>query len=106
MMRFEEKRLELQAILEELLGSRNVYFEPPTGFKMEYPCIVYERSSIDVVPADDTKYLKSYSFTLTTIVQDADSDLPDRVLDLPYCRYDRSFVNERLHHDAFTISFR
>ena len=39
-------RLELQETLEELLGSRNVYYEPPANIKMEYPAIVYSRDNI------------------------------------------------------------
>ena len=36
-------RLELQSVLEQTLGSRNVYFQPPASVKMKYPAIVYER---------------------------------------------------------------
>ena len=34
-------RLDLQALLEDLLGSRNVYYQPPESDKMNYPAIVY-----------------------------------------------------------------
>ena len=34
-------RLDLQALLEDLLGSRNVYYQPPESVKMNYPAIVY-----------------------------------------------------------------
>ena len=35
-------RIELQLKLEEILGSRHVYFQPPASIKMTYPAIVYE----------------------------------------------------------------
>lgn len=38
------RRYELQAVLEGILGSGNVYFQPPENLKMRYDCIVYERS--------------------------------------------------------------
>lgn len=34
-------RLDLQTFLEELLESKNVYFQPPESVKMKYPAIVY-----------------------------------------------------------------
>ena len=37
-------RYELHEFLCEILGSRNVYFQPPESVKMKYPAIVYERT--------------------------------------------------------------
>ena len=39
-------RLELQNKLEELLGFRHVYYQPPESVKMEYPAIRYSKSMI------------------------------------------------------------
>lgn len=49
-------RLELQSKLEELLGCKNVYYQPPENLKMEYPAIRYSRSNINTRYADDVKY--------------------------------------------------
>ena len=38
-------RLNLQDKLEEVLGSKQVYFQPPESLKLKYPCIVYSRSN-------------------------------------------------------------
>ena len=59
------RRLELQTKLEELLGSRNVYYQPPESLKMEYPAIRYSKSNINSRYADDIKYS---NFTLYEIV--------------------------------------
>ena len=40
-------RERLSAILHEVLGSDNVYYQPPESVKMKYPAIVYTRDSID-----------------------------------------------------------
>ena len=37
------RRLELQNLLANLLGTNNVYFQPPPTVQMEYPAIVYHR---------------------------------------------------------------
>jgi hypothetical protein len=34
----------------------NVYFQPPTGIEMQYPCIMYSRSDSVVVHADNRPY--------------------------------------------------
>ena len=46
-------RLDLQTFLEELLESKNVYFQPPESVKMNYPAIVYALDDIDNVQADN-----------------------------------------------------
>ena len=44
-------RLDLQTFLEEILESRNVYFQPPESVKMKYPAIVYALDDIENVYA-------------------------------------------------------
>lgn len=100
-----EKRLELQSILEEILGSRNVYFQPPASFVMKYPCIVYERSDIKPTRADNFNYLKQNRYLVTAIDKDPDSAIPDRLMDLPYCSFNRHFVSDNLNHDVFILYF-
>ena len=41
-------RLELQTKFENILGSRNVYFQPPASVQMRYPAIVYSRKNIEI----------------------------------------------------------
>ena len=40
-------RLDLQKIFEDILGSKNVYFQPPESLKMKYPAIRYSLDDID-----------------------------------------------------------
>ena len=47
-------RLELQAKLEELLGSEQVYYQPPESIKMSYPAIVYSKSRIETKKANNS----------------------------------------------------
>jgi len=98
-------RLELQTLLETLLGSENVYFQPPTGFMMSYPCIVYNRSNIRSRFADDIPYLLMKQYTLTAIYSNPDSDLSDKISALPQCVFDRNFRSDSLNHDVFNILF-
>lgn len=98
-------RTELQTILERILGSRNVYFQPPESFKMNYPCIVYEKSSMYTNHADNSKYRKLNRYTITVIDKNPDSTVPDKIADLQYCSFDRTFRADNLNHSALTLYF-
>lgn len=100
-----ESRLKLQAMLEELLGSRNVYYQPPASIKMKYPAIVYSRNRIDNTHANNQIYTQHFSYTLTVIDEDPDSEIVMKISKLPSCRFDRHFVSENLNHDTFTLYF-
>ena len=98
-------RLDLQAELEELLGSRNVYFQPPASVRINYPAIVYTRSDIDNTFADDSVYMQSHFYEVTVIDEDPDSKIVEAVSKLPACRFSRHFTSENLNHDTFIIYY-
>lgn len=98
-------RLDLQAELEELLDSRNVYFQPPASVRINYPAIVYTRSDIDNTFADDSIYIQSHFYEVTVIDEDPDSKIVDAVSKLPTCRFSRHFTSENLNHDTFIIYY-
>ena len=81
-----ESRLKLQTILEDILGSGNVYFQPPSSVKMSYPAIVYSRSDMRSTFADNSLYKMNDAYTVTLIYDDPDSVTPRRLLSLPMCR--------------------
>lgn len=80
-----------------------MYFQPPTGFKMSYPCIVYKLVRIDTRFANNNPYSHNKAYTLTVIDKNPDSLIPDKVADLPMCSFDRHFEIDNLHHFVFTI---
>jgi len=98
-------RLELKTLLETLLGSNKVYFQPPPGYMMSYPCIVYQRSNIRSKSADNAPYNLTKEYTVTVIDADPDSAIPDKVSKLPRAIFDRHFVSDNLNHDVFNILF-
>lgn len=98
-------RTELQSILEDILGSRNVYFQPPESLKMSYPAIIYSLSGVDNVFASDFVFRKSKVYELILVDRSPDSEFVDRILELPFCRFTRSYKAENLNHYVFTIYF-
>lgn len=100
-----KNRLELQTLLEELLGSRNVYFQPPPNVKLKFPCIVYEFTKFQTTKADNGDYLRSKRYDVLLIHNDPDNDIVDKLEDLDYCDLDRSYKSDNLYHYAFTLFF-
>ena len=98
-------RIELQETLEQILGSRNVYFQPPDGTRIKYPAIVYKLARITDHKADDDRYLIHRSYELTLIDPDPDSIFVDEILKLPYCSFDRPLKSDNLNHFIFTIFY-
>lgn len=98
-----DSRLKLQAKLEELLGSRNVYYQPPASLHMTYPAIRYVRSDIKVNYADNTSYLMFDKYEITVIDRRPDNPVIKEILKLPHCGYDRQYKADNLYHDVLTI---
>lgn len=98
-------RLQLQTELEELLGSKNVYYQPPASVLMKYPAIIYYRNNIDNLHANDNVYMQSHSYELIVIDEDPDSEIVEKVSRLPFCRFDRHYTADNLNHDVFTIYY-
>ena len=98
-------RIQLQSLLETLLESRNVYFQPPPSVKIKYPCIVYSLSDIDTKFADNNPYSNSRRYQLTAIDPNPDSTIPDKLALLPMCIFDRSYTADNLNHYVFNIYY-
>ena len=96
-------RLYLQNLLEEILGSSNVYFQPPASIKMKYPAIVYFRSDIRNTFANNHVYKQDNAYDITTIDVDPDSEIPMKISRLPRCRFNRFYTADNLNHNNFTI---
>ena len=98
-------RLDLQSLLEELLGTRNVYYNPPESVKMQYTAIRYSKKKIESVYANNSKYLMRDCYELIVISRKPDDPVIKRLLALPYCSYDRPYIADNLYHDVLTIYY-
>lgn len=98
-------RLELQALLEILLDSESVYFQPPESIQLSYPCIIYVRSNIRTDYANDLPYSLRNEYTITLIERDPDSGIPYQIAMLPTARHDRFYTADNLNHNVFTLFY-
>ena len=103
----KEDRLKLhQELVDVVNGDAKIYFQPPSGQNLSYPCVIYERSGLQVTNADDSKYLKQSIWNLTVITKDPDSELPDKIFSyFLHSSYDQVFVNDHLYHHVMTIYY-
>lgn len=98
-------RLSLQTYLENILGSRNVYFRAPTSGKMHYPAIVYDLSDIDNTHANDGVYASQKSYEIIVIDDDPDSVVVDKVNQIPTANFVRPYIADNLNHWVFNITY-
>lgn len=100
------RRLQLHEELCSILGSRNVYFQPPESVKLKYDAIVYSVSDRNDIKADDIKYGNRVGYDLTFITLDPDSNIPEKLLkSFSRIRHSRSFTSGNLHHDLFKLYY-
>lgn len=100
-----QRRVELQRMLEGMLGSRNVYFQPPTGTKLNYPCIVYRLQAANDIHADDRLYRRLKRYSLTYITKNPEDPMVDTIDDLRYCSFASFFTSDNLNHYVYDIYY-
>ena len=96
-------RLDLQSKLEELLDSNEVYYKPPKNTMMSYPAIRYSLKDIVLNHADDSSYTKRNRYEVIVIDKKPDNPVISKLLDLPYCSYDRQYIADNLYHDVLIL---
>lgn len=98
-------RSKLHEELCKLLGTRNVYFQPPASVNLKFPAIVYSLGGIANDHADNSVYRQSLYYEITLIDKNPDSEFVIPLSQMPRCRFDRHFKSDNLNHYVFTIYF-
>jgi hypothetical protein len=98
-------REEFSKILHDILGSDNVYFNPPEDFKMSYPAIRYSLQSKKFTHANNKKYIKRNKYIVTVIDKNPDSKIPEKLEELQYSIFDRAYKSDNLNHFTYIIYF-
>lgn len=97
------RRYELQSRLEEILGSKRVYFQAPQNKQIQYPAIIYQLDNVDTRYADDIPYARKKRYQVTWIGKNPDSDVPDKIGELPMSRFSRFYVANNLNHHVYQV---
>lgn len=104
------RRVDLHHVLQETYEAAtgtsskgHVFFQPGSDTTLHYPCILYKLSDIPVDRANNRPYKVEHAYDLTVIDRDPVSPLREAIVLLPYCRMNRSYEADGLHHYVFTI---
>lgn len=102
-----DHRPKLQTILENIEGVDHVYFDPPVGTNMEYPCIRFSLNTRNKLNANDKPYIKGESYIITFITRNVSTatKVLDQLEDLMYTDWSRTYVTDGLHHYVYIKSF-
>lgn len=99
-------RLKLHEELCAILGTRNVYFDPPESVKMKYPCIRYSKGKPDQKKANNKVYVNTNRYEGVVIDEDPDSEIPSNlVAHFMMCSTDKGYTANNLHHTPFTLYY-
>lgn len=100
------RRVELQGKLENILGTNRAYFRPPENIKLTYPCIVYRLRKGDTQYADNKTYAFMRCYDVQLIHKDADTELIEALaFAFPYIRFENSFIIDNLIHENFVLYY-
>ena len=99
------RRIDLHNMLVDLLGSTNVYFQPPETVKLQYPCIIYHRTTNDTKFANSKPYSIARKYFVLAIDANPDSEIPDKISALPKCKAGTFYTANNLNHYPFTIYY-
>ena len=99
-------RTDLHNELVSILGSSNVYFQPPETVKMKYPAIVYSLDNIQTRFANNNTYKQKRRYSIIYITKDPDSNFIDDFLTkLSSVSFDRVYTADNLYHYVYTIYY-
>jgi len=98
-------REDLSTLLHSVLGSDNVYFQPPPTQEINYPCIIYKLDKMPTRYANNRVYKKVKAYQVTVIDRNPDSVIPDQILEIPKSRFDRFYTADKLNHFVFNLFF-
>lgn len=99
-------RLELHQFLCDILGSNQVYFQPPATIQMNYPAIVYSLNGHSKRVADNRVFFSTKGYGITVIDKDPESEIADRLMEDVRFSFDRHYRADNLNHFTFTTYLR
>ena len=97
-------RLTLSRVLHDILGTDNVYYNPPEYQKMNFPCIIYNRSYIYDYKADNIKYLDYTTYKITVVSKTPDHPAIKKILKIPMTKFSTQYQKNGYYHDVIILN--
>lgn len=87
------------------IPKQNIYYQPPSGHLIKYPCIIYGEVKLDVKYADNTPYSYKKQYTVKHIFKDQTKDLIEKFIKIQYCSFKDTYISDNLRHDVYNIYY-
>lgn len=104
-----DRQVEFQKLLKSLMGTAasfpDVFYQPPGGQTLTYPCIIYERSKGRTLHANNGVYAHFVSYDVKFITRNPKDPIIDKIIKLPKCYFDRPYKADNLYHYSYTIYY-
>lgn len=81
----------------------NVYYQPPSGYKITYPCIIYDLDRPDIRYADNALYALYDQYFIKYITRDPDDDTRNQIIRLELCSAEKPYMADNLYHYPFRL---
>lgn len=98
-----DRRVQLNNKLIQVLGSSNVYFQPPADIRMQYPAIVYSLDGANPDRANNSVYRHKKYYQVTYIDRRPDSPVVDRLIEFPHSSLSSHMKVDGLNQYVFRI---
>lgn len=96
----------LQLHVELVKFTPKVYFQPPTGMQLSYPCIVYSKTPKSSEYANNKRYRTLQGYTITVIDQNPDGNIADLIGEaFQYCVESTTFKVDNLNHTTLNLYY-
>lgn len=91
----------------ESTDTGKVYFQPPSGTKLTYPCWVIERTTAYQPKANDRTYLFRPGYKCMYMNRTEPDPEVLNLISRRYanCTYQNHYVVDNIHHDVFLIYY-
>jgi hypothetical protein len=104
----EGNRLLLHSLLAATFPDVTIYYRPPGNILLEYPCIVYERKSLEPSFANTAPYVVGTGFQVSFLSKLPEYFNVEAIYNLtgqgPVITSSDSYENDDIVHDVFNIS--
>lgn len=104
----ELKWEQIRDILYTINNTEDVYYDPPSGIQMTYPCFRFVLNNTDQRFADNCSYLRKNRWAITYItrdVEDLDIVIKGMLDSFRYCTHETTFRADNLHQAVFNLYF-
>ena len=103
-------RMDIHDALVELFlthpDNPKIIFRPHSGFKLTYPCVVYDLKAVTPTFAGDDLYNKGERYEVTFMSKWPGDARAFWILDMRYSSHIRNFVADDVVHDIFQVYIR